>query len=403
MNAHISNAQWSIGKRESIAMVMGILLYAGITSITSFANLGEAIGGDIRPAIVIPIFFGFVFGPIVGFVVGAGGNFLYDAYAGWLQFPLTPSTGNLFADVTIGLLLNWEIGNGLIGFVPGLRALYHRRYFTWQEQLWAIAFLAVGIVGGVGFAAFTDIFLYSNADLNMFVTQFVPIVRVNLLNAILLVPLLLFNYARLDWENRQWLHSRLLYRFLLAIVVSAALPTALLSIFLSNQATGATSGASSLTFQLGLTIFLTVLFTLVNALLLAQSILRPLITLTEAAHAMLENRFTSEEAAAFQTNLTEKSELSYLQEIFGRMAEEVLAREERLRKQVDELQILIDDSRRDEEVTEITESEFFQSLRERATAMRARRKRLGNQEDTIHQMAGSDKVESRDLEVVLSA
>lgn len=383
-----TNVQWSIGKREFIAMVIGILLYAGITSVTSFANLGEAIGGDIRPAIAIPIFFGFVFGPIVGFVVGAGGNFLYDAYAGWLQFPLslTPgssTTGNLFTNLVIGLLLNWEVGNGLIGFIPGLRALYHRRYVTWREQLWALGFLSAGIIGGVGFAAFTDIFLYPNADINTFVTQFGPIVRVNLLNAMLLVPLLLFNYARLDLENLQWLRSRLLYRFLLAIVVSAALPTALLSIFLTHQATGSAFDSSALSFQLGLTILLTVLFTLVNALLLAQSVLRPLLTLTEAARAMLENRFTSRQAAEFRTNIADKSELSYLQEIFGQMAEEVLAREERLRKQVDELQIIIDDSKRKQEVTEITESEFFRSLQERAAEMRKHRQRAGLREAQV--------------------
>ncbi|MCB0104999.1 MAG: hypothetical protein KDE53_03805, partial [Caldilineaceae bacterium] len=224
-------------------------------------------------------------------------------------------------------------------------------------------------------AAFTDIFLYPNANLNTFWIQFLPIVRVNLLNALLLVPLLLFNYARLDWDNLQWLRSKLLYRFLLAIMISAALPTALLSIFLSNQSTSVVINPGTLPMQLGLTILLTILFTLVNALLLAHSILRPLLTLTGAAHAMLENRFTSEEAAEFRTNVTDSSELSYLQQIFGQMAEEVLAREEQLRQQVNELQIIIDDSKRKQEVNEITESEFFRSLQERAAAMRDRRKR----------------------------
>lgn len=371
----IQNVDWSIGRRELMAMVVGVLLYASLTAVTSFANMGQAIGGDIRPAIAIPIFFGFVFGPVVGFVVGAVGNIIYDAYAGWLHFPLTPSTGSLWLDLVIGLLLNWEIGNGLIGFIPGLRALSHRRYSSWREQLWAVAFLTVAIVVGVGFAALIDLYLYPNANLALFTTQFLPIVRVNLINALVLVPLLLFNYERLDWQNHRWVRSKLLYRFLLVTLVSAALPTALLSIFLSNQATKPLLSPSSLTVQLGLTILLTVLFTLVNALLLAQSVLRPLLTLTEAAHAMLENRFTSQQAAAFRTNREEQTELSYLQQIFGQMAEEVLSREERLRKQVDDLQIIIDDARRKEQVTEITESDFFRELQGRANAMRERRQR----------------------------
>jgi energy-coupling factor transport system substrate-specific component len=370
-----NNARWSVGKRELVAMAVGVILYAGITGITSFANLGEAIGGDIRPAIAIPIFFGFVFGPVVGFVVGAVGNLIYDAYAGWLQFPLTPSTGSLFHDLVIGLLLNWEIGNGFIGFVPGLRALHHRRYRSLREQAVALVFLVFGIVGGVGFASLTDLLIYPTADINTFLTQFPPIVWVNLLNALLLVPLLLFNYERLDLQNRRWLRSKLLYRFLLAILVSAALPTILLSIFLTNQVSGTPAASTTLPVQLGLTILLTLIFTLINALLLAQSILRPLLTLTEAAHAILENRFTSQQAADFRSNAADGTELSYLQQMFGQMAEEVIAREEKLRQQVDALQIMIDERKRTQEVNEITESDFFRSLQDRAAAMRARQKR----------------------------
>jgi len=375
------NARWSVGRRELIAMNVGVLLYAGITGITSFANLGEAIGGDIRPAIAIPIFFGFAFGPVVGFVVGALGNFIYDAYAGWLHFPPNPSTGILLTDIIVGFLLNWEVGNGLIGLVPGLWALRHRRYYTWHEQLWAFAFLSIGIISGVGFAALIDVFIYPGASLTTFMTQFPPIVRVNLINAALLVPILLFNYERLDLQNRRWLRSTLLHRLLLTILLSAALPTALLGLFLSNQATTTPNDSGQLPLQLGLTILLTVLFTLVNTMLLAQSILQPLLKLTEAAQAILGNRLTSSQAAALRTEITDQTEISYLQQVFGQMAEEILAREESLRKEVDDLKIIIDESRRKQQVTEITESEFFRDLQGRADAMRARhhRQRNGNE------------------------
>ena len=371
----IKNARWSIGRRELIAMNVGVLLYAMITGITSFANLGEAIGGDIRPGIAIPIFFGFAFGPVVGFVVGALGNFIYDAFAGWIHFPPNPSTGSWITDIMVGFLLNWEIGNGLIGFVPGLWALHHRRYYSWVEQLWAFVFLTIGIVSGVGFAALVDIFVYPGASIVTFMTQFPPIVQVNLVNAALLVPILLFNYERLDWENRRWLRSKLLHRLLLTILLSAALPTALLSIFLSNQATGIQHASGQLTLQLGLTIMLTVIFTLVNTVLLAQSILQPMLKLTEAARAIQSNRFTSQQAAELRDSTGDQTEISYLQQVFGQMAEEVLAREESLRKQVDDLKIIIDESRRSQQVAEITESEFFRELQGRAEAMRNRQQR----------------------------
>lgn len=371
----LKNARWTIGKRELLAMMAGVLLYAVITGITSFANLGQAIGGDIRPGIAIPIFFGFVFGPVVGFVVGAVGNFIYDAYAGWLQFPPEPSTGAWLTDVIVGLLLNWEVGNGLIGFIPGLWALHHRRYHSWWEQLWALIVFTIGIITGVGFAALVDIFVYPGASLTTFITQFPPIVRVNLINAALLVPILLFNYERLNWHNRRWLRSKLLQRLLVTIMLSAALPTALLSIFLSNQATGIPGTSQQLPVQLGLTILLTIIFTLVNTVLLAQSILQPLLKLTEAAQAILGNHFTSQQAAELRLNINDQTEISYLQQVFGQMAEEILAREESLRKQVDDLKIIIDESRRSQQVAEITESEFFRELQGRAELMRNRHQR----------------------------
>lgn len=369
------NASWAIGKREVIAIAVGLVLYAGITAITSFANLGEAIGGDIRPGIAVPIFFGFVFGPIVGFVVGAAGNFLYDVYAGWIQLPPDLSNGPLLTNLVVGLLLNWEIGNGLFGFIPGLRALYHRRYHSWGEQLWALGYLTVAIVVGVGFASLIDVFIYPNATFSLFATQFPPIVRINLLNAALLVPILLFNYERLELRNRRWLRSILLQRFVITILLSAALPTALLSIFLLNQTATTTVHSHSLMVQLGLTIGLTVLFTLINAVLLAQSILKPLLKLTEAAQAIRENRFGSQQAAALRESISDQTEISDLRLVFSEMAEEVITREEHLRKQVNELKIMIDEKKRKEQVTEITESDFFRELQCRANAMRERHQR----------------------------
>lgn len=356
-------------------MIVGVVLYAGITAITSFANLGEAIGGDIRPAIAVPIFFGFVFGPIVGFVVGALGNFCYDLYAGWIQIPPPMITDSMLVNITIGLLLNWEIGNGLIGFIPGLRAVAHPHYRTWREQFVALGYLSVAIVSGVGFAALLDVYLYPGADMTMFTTQFLPIVRVNLLNAALLVPILLFNYERLALANRDWFRSVLLRRFALTILLSAALPTALLSMFLINQASEAAIHSTSLMIQLSLTIGITVIFTLVNAVILAQGILRPLLNLTEAAKAIQGNHFTSQQAAALRDGLDERTELSDLSEVFSEMAEEVIAREESLRKQVNELKIIIDESQRHEQVIEITESEYFRNLQQRADKIRQRHQR----------------------------
>ena len=360
---------WAVGQRELWAMVMGALLYAGISSITSFAHIGDAFGGDVRPSVAIPIFFGFIFGPVVGFVTGFLGNFLYDLLGGWIHYPPQPATGSLLRDLIVGFLLNWEIGNGLFGLIPGLRALRHPFYRTWREQLGAFGYMVIAIVVGVGLPAFTDLWLYPDVS---FAALFQPIVRVNLINATFLVPILLFNYERLDWQALNWRHSALFRRFVLVILISAALPTALLSVFLTQQAADAGSDSTLVNMQLAMTILLAALFTLVNATILAQSVLRPLLVLTDAAQAIKQNQYTSQQAAALRDTPGDQTEISYLRQLFGQMAEEVILREEQLRQQVTALQIMIDEAKRKEQVDEITDTDFFRELQVKAQRMRQR-------------------------------
>jgi nitrate/nitrite-specific signal transduction histidine kinase len=67
-------------------------------------------------------------------------------------------------------------------------------------------------------------------------------------------------------------------------------------------------------------------------------------------------------------------ELGQLARVFSEMAIEVQAREERLKRQVQELRIEIDQVKKARQVAEITETEYFQHLREHAVKMRKRTK-----------------------------
>jgi hypothetical protein len=55
------------------------------------------------------------------------------------------------------------------------------------------------------------------------------------------------------------------------------------------------------------------------------------------------------------------------------MAREVYAREQSLKQQVQELRIQIDEAKKAREVAEITESDYFRSLRDRAHRLRENR------------------------------
>ena len=57
------------------------------------------------------------------------------------------------------------------------------------------------------------------------------------------------------------------------------------------------------------------------------------------------------------------------------MASEVIQRETKLRQQVEQLQIQIDEKKKERDVEEITDNEFFRSLKAKSKELRARRNR----------------------------
>jgi len=103
-----SSGIWQVGTREVVYMAIGAALYAVFSYLfngTVFV-VPSVSQVALRPAIVIPMFFGYTFGPVVGFFSGAVGNMFGDALTGF------------------GLSPQWSIGNGLVGLIAGLALLY---------------------------------------------------------------------------------------------------------------------------------------------------------------------------------------------------------------------------------------------------------------------------------------
>lgn len=89
--------------------------------------------------------------------------------------------------------------------------------------------------------------------------------------------------------------------------------------------------------------------------------------LTSAAAAMEAGQFSPE---ALDGVTTRPDALGQLGRVFQRMAREVMAREQVLKQQVQALRIEIDQSRKAREVAEITGSDYFRQLKERARFLR---------------------------------
>jgi hypothetical protein len=99
---------WEVGTREVVYMAIGAALYAVFSYLfngTVFV-VPSVSQVALRPAIAIPMFFGYTFGPVVGFFTGAVGNMFGDALTGF------------------GLSPQWSVGNGLLGMIAGMVFLF---------------------------------------------------------------------------------------------------------------------------------------------------------------------------------------------------------------------------------------------------------------------------------------
>ncbi len=103
-----SSGVWEVGTRQVVYMAIGAALYAVFSYLfngTVFA-VPSVSQVALRPAIAIPMFFGYAFGPAVGFFTGAVGNMFGDALTGF------------------GLSPQWSVGNGLVGMIAGMALLF---------------------------------------------------------------------------------------------------------------------------------------------------------------------------------------------------------------------------------------------------------------------------------------
>jgi energy-coupling factor transport system substrate-specific component len=186
---------WEVGTREVVYMAIGAALYGVLSWLTNALALPSISLVSLRPAVAIPLFFGWAFGPAVGFFAGAMGNILGDFLTGWGVFP------------------TWDLGNGLMGLIAGLASVLppgsrpgqvadtetarhtlpvkRRVGLPMASVLPAAAASCVAVLLGMGFAAASSIYVNGYSPQQAFVGEFLPAASTNLLMAVIFVPMLL--------------------------------------------------------------------------------------------------------------------------------------------------------------------------------------------------------------------
>ncbi len=243
---------WVVGTREVVYMAIGAALYALFSFIfngTVFV-VPSVSQVALRPAIAIPMFFGFTFGPAVGFFTGAVGNMFGDALTGF------------------GLSPQWSVGNGLVGMIAGMVWLFKDKkksintvliisailaalgtviylvnrnmpnmlYFDVENNIFgdqqitlfaglsaiiglvlvlvvryifrnndevaaAVTWSMLGNFLGIGFAAISDIWINGYPPALAIVGEFLPSAGPNILFAAILVPILVIAYASIQKQT----------------------------------------------------------------------------------------------------------------------------------------------------------------------------------------------------------
>lgn len=169
---------WGLRTREVVYMAIGAALYGVLGWVTTTFRIPGPFNSQIRPAVVIPMFFGAVFGPWVGFFTGFVGNIIIDLISGY------------------GFSWNWSLGNGLLGLISGLAAVQARggslpslrSVLTWAIIGTLLAFL---------FSSVTDIWVY-RTEPALIPLQYAQVQVTNIISAAVLLPLLYGAYKQLQ-------------------------------------------------------------------------------------------------------------------------------------------------------------------------------------------------------------
>ncbi|HND48300.1 MAG TPA: hypothetical protein PKJ84_07240 [Anaerolineales bacterium] len=121
---------------------------------------------------------------------------------------------------------------------------------------------------------------------------------------------------------------------------------------------------------------ITYIILVVMVYFVAQFLTRPMVGLTRAAEQIGEGNYETGLKYLSELGLSDKypDEIEKMQGVFRGMIDKVYKREEVLRQQVRDLKIEIDQTKRNKQVNEIVESEFFQDLRTKAQKMRDQQK-----------------------------
>jgi energy-coupling factor transport system substrate-specific component len=179
--AQAAPGPWSVTTRVIVYSAIGAALYALFNWIAFAIQIPGTENVSVRPHYGLLTFFGFAFGPVVGFLTGFVGNTVGDQLA----------YGSAFGSWW------WSVANGLAGLVAGVFPFWmaSRMTSTGNKAFWAAVAGVVGTIVGFLFI-WIELIIQPELGFNTILTgEYIPVVIGNSIAAAIVTPILV-----LAWE-----------------------------------------------------------------------------------------------------------------------------------------------------------------------------------------------------------
>lgn len=337
--------------RPLLAVACAALVYGLCNFISGKFLLPGSTFVELRPQVALPMFVGLIYGPIAGFIVGSIGDSL-----GYVLQGLGPFHA-----------VNWSIGNGFIGAIPGLgRFVGLNRIASIRDYLWLMLLVILASFLPIIFASLIDTLRQSVSFRESWYTLILPASITDAIFGMLFIPGLMHLSRRLavTVETR----TMLLINYLLIATVLVTFAASTWSMWSEDHTRGF---VLSEFYTIGLLCLGVLLLGLCVSAFLARTVTGAVVRLVQAALAITEGRYR--QAPDLDAVARRQDELGQLAAVFQTMLREVSERENRLRSEVLELRIEIDKTKTTREVARITSSDYFQELRAKAKELRKAR------------------------------
>ncbi len=302
---------------------------------------------ELRPQIVLPLFIGFLYGPLAGFIVGFTGDRL----------------GYAFQGLDILYAWNWSICNGLIGVIPGF---FRNRVFKTIKDYQSMIFIIVlSSSGPIFLSSYIDSLVYGFEFMKTIYTLILPAFITNSVFALLLVPVLLILSKKIVLTIAT--RNMLLVTYIIIPSVILTYAVSLITVWLDF---GAAFEVFDL-YNIGILCFFIMAAGMYASGFVIRKITSPVVAIAESAEDIARGDYRiSQELDSVSER---KDEIGQLALIFKDMAKRVYSRQESLKKEVEELKILINRKENIDEVSKITGRKHFKELKENIKKMREQR------------------------------